>query len=115
MLPRNLILFLIICPVFFPVLSNAQGKIKGTIQSGNGVIASATVKLMPVKLTTVADSMGNFSFDSIPAGNYSLKVSMIGYEDYSERFILKAKEQLFKAIQLKGKEKNIEEVVVTGT
>jgi outer membrane receptor for ferrienterochelin and colicins len=115
MLPRNLILFLIVCPVFFPVLSTAQGKIKGTIQSGNGVIASATVRLMPVKLTTVADSMGNFSFDSIPAGNYSLKVSMIGYEDYSERFILKAKEQLFKAIQLKGKEKNIEEVVVTGT
>lgn len=67
-----------------PALGTAQAKTNGALygtvlDSNNGVIPGATVKLSgPVNRTVTSDSGGNFSFTGLPAGTFNLQVSGTG-------------------------------------
>jgi iron complex outermembrane recepter protein len=78
----------IITTLFFLIFfffSNAQTAVKGSVQEeNNGLLESASVSLikeadtLPYK-SKVSDKDGKFSFSSIPAGNYHVRVSAVGH------------------------------------
>jgi iron complex outermembrane receptor protein len=64
----------------------AQHRISGTIRDArtNQTLPGATIRLPERNAGTVADAFGKFSFDKIPAGNYQIKVSFVGYAEATQ-------------------------------
>ncbi|NME67953.1 TonB-dependent receptor [Flammeovirga aprica] len=67
--------------ISFTSLSLAQSTLSGKlIDENNEGVAFATVHLKEVKKTTLTDVDGNFEFQNVKNGNYTLQVSFIGFE-----------------------------------
>ena len=67
--------------------TNAQFKsIEGQVKDGsNGdFLPGAAIFLDGTNYATISDLEGNYAIYGVPAGSYTLKVSYIGYEEYSE-------------------------------
>jgi hypothetical protein len=107
--------------VFFFVLGIFQtnfaqtGKIKGRVidaNSGEGLIG-ANVMIVGTSIGTAADINGNFVLANLSPGNYTLKITYVGYKDKTEKVsVVKNRASMVTAkmdwIAVKGKE-----VVVT--
>jgi TonB-dependent receptor len=61
---------------------------KGTVSGratdpGHDALQGARLELQPKGLTAVSDSQGQFTISDVPAGNYTLTVSYIGFSQFS--------------------------------
>jgi outer membrane receptor protein involved in Fe transport len=76
---------LVVMIMFVSSIIAQNGNIQGKITDDLGlVMPGATVFLIYSETQgTIADNAGKFNFSSIPAGNYTLSVSYLGYEDKS--------------------------------
>ena len=59
----------------------AQYSISGTVrdQQQNETLGGATVELDNTGRTTITNENGLFSFDNVPAGNYTVVIRFVGY------------------------------------
>jgi len=96
--------------ILISIAGNAQSKIIGKIKPYTNQSASITLKELNKK--TIPDSLGVFVFDSIPNGKYTIEVQMESF--YQRKNILVNNETKEVIFEIKS-EKEIEEVVVTGT
>nr|AWJ66114.1 predicted sucrose-specific TonB-dependent receptor [uncultured bacterium] len=93
----------------------SQGKISGEVRNGQGVLLSgAHVKLHPAFKFTITDEKGIFKLLDVAPGNYTLSISYMGVETYSE-FLLVENEEISLAISLPNDPLHLQNVVVTGT
>ena len=68
-----------------PAEASTGGKIAGVVKdatTGDG-LPHANVVVVDTKLGTTADERGRFFILNVPAGTYALKVTYIGYADYT--------------------------------
>ncbi|PWJ44428.1 TonB-dependent receptor [Sediminitomix flava] len=74
-----------------PVCAFAQFSITGKVTSANDnqTLIAANVQLLGTKYRTITDADGNFAFDNIPAESYDLKVSILGYQTFTQKLTLK--------------------------
>lgn len=76
------------CIVFFiqPVWSQpTTGNISGTVRQADGeVIPGATVLLVDTNYGTATNQSGQFSFINLPADNFVLQVSFVGFEIFRQ-------------------------------
>jgi Carboxypeptidase regulatory-like domain len=88
---------LLLCLLFFPVLSlRAQtdtGRVTGIITDPSGaVVPGTTLKLINtdtgVTLTATAGNDGNFTFSAVPRGNYRVEASHSGFQSVNQTFAL---------------------------
>lgn len=77
-----------ILSVFFVVLSvflSAQEKkinLSGIITQSNGdALPEISVKIVELDKTTLTDTKGNYAFEEVPAGDYHLKIQVIGAKE----------------------------------
>ncbi|WP_243732524.1 TonB-dependent receptor [Pedobacter metabolipauper] len=100
-----------------PTRLNAQqirGNFKGTVQDEFGkTISGATLVLQPDGHTVQTDEKGVFSFKNIIAGNYQLRVSLIGKAGFNATVRIYPSETTEIEIKLTGKEHNLDEVKVS--
>lgn len=76
-------------------------------------VAGATVNIQGAEtFNAQTDSLGGFAF-SLPAGDYNLSVSSVGYVNYAEALVVNNQEPAFKEINLVKDNKTLQEVVVT--
>ena len=63
------------------LLANVQAQtITGKIKGANGdAIEAATISILNTYRTAIADKEGGFTFSNIPAGNYQLSISSVGF------------------------------------
>src|ERR1700688_3427703 len=66
-------------------LSGGSGRLSGAVtDAGGAILAGASVRLLdengPPLASTVSDSSGNYSFSSMPAGNYRLELEQRGFK-----------------------------------
>jgi iron complex outermembrane receptor protein len=73
-------------------------------------VIGATVLLLPQYLGQVVDVSGNFKFENVCPGTYTVRVQYLGYQD--EEFELQIVEKVNRVITLKEDVKELSEVVV---
>lgn len=113
---RQIILVVILVfSVLASVAQTGKSTLSGTITTtdnkpGEGV----TVVLQPVNRTVLADNRGNYSFTGLEAGEYTLQVSLVSYEDIIRTIQLGAGETKTEDVQLTLSNRELNEVVVIG-
>jgi hypothetical protein len=69
------------------------GNIAGIIKDNqNNVIPGANIILIPGSYVTTSDEEGRFRLNNIPAGEYTLQVSFIGYKSFTAQISIDANE-----------------------
>lgn len=87
----------------FSITAVAQtGKISGKVTYGSDdtVVHGATVQIVQLKKTVITDETGNYSFENIPAGRYTILVHQEGFADVTKPAVLTASETVALDFQL---------------
>ncbi|WP_281234642.1 TonB-dependent receptor [Flavobacterium gelatinilyticum] len=93
-----------------------SGKIKGTITTRDReAAAGVNVILKNSKYSTICNDDGTFEFIRVKPGTYILQISLTGYETLEEKVIVEANQTTSLNLQLKVSNKQLKEVVITGS
>jgi len=110
------LLFLLILNFLTLAIFAQSAAVTGTVTDDNGkVVAYATIGFKGTAVGTIAEEDGTFMLDDLPAGNYELLVSALGYAPRKTPVLLKTGEKTTLSIALEPDEAVLNEVVVTGT
>jgi len=113
---RKLLLMLFL--LFMPSAIFAQGKgsISGTVLDETGqALSGANVSLKGMNKNASADMNGEYRFSNLPAGNYTVQVSSIGYKKTERKIVLKDGESHREDFSVESESESLSEVVITGT
>lgn len=115
LLKALIILSIIIYPCYVYSQNSVQGRIKDNY---NNIITGAAVAMRSLNDTLfvrgcISDNNGRFQIDDVPAGDYRLSVSCLGYTSYTVNINLK-QTIILADIVLQEKAENLDEVVVKG-
>lgn len=91
----------------------AQTIISGMVKSGQEPLAGANVFIMGTIDGCLTDSLGRFSFSTSKTGEASIKITMIGFEEYMQTTDACKLHNL--SIQMKEKATAIQEVVISAS
>lgn len=76
-------------------LDSLNGAVSGQVVDNDGsAVAEATISLLGVGQSTVSDAQGQFQFDQVPVGQYTLQVSRSGYQSSSRTVAITADQSL---------------------
>src|SRR5215467_877856 len=93
-LSLSLSLFVLMCGLLQPAPTAAQerkGAISGHVtDASHAVLQGARVELRPAGASAVTDSGGEFTILGVPAGQYTLSVSYMGFETFSKEVTVAA-------------------------
>ncbi|MFT3703055.1 MAG: carboxypeptidase-like regulatory domain-containing protein [Agriterribacter sp.] len=91
-----------------------SGSLKGIIVTNdNKPAASVTIFILETRKSVVADDEGKFISRNILAGNYTIEVSLTGYETLRKTVTIQPGKITDINLQLKLSEKQLQEVIVT--
>ncbi|MGW8123156.1 TonB-dependent receptor [Roseivirga echinicomitans] len=91
------------------------GSISGVVRDQFDILPYATVFIVGTDIGTSTDARGKFKLEKIPFGKYSLAVTSIGFQHYSQPIeIIEGKDFELDVTLIESK-LNLNEVVVTGT
>src|SRR5699024_4761651 len=112
---RKLLTFVTFCFVMVPVALAQTGDISGTVtDSQTGEALPGTNVFIPdANRGASTDADGEFTISNVPAGTYTLRVTFIGYQTYTQEIEVGSGE-LQLDIQLQPGNVGLEELVVTG-
>ncbi len=105
---------------FCSYIASAQVQtIRGTVTDADSdlPLVGASLVLMDSKPLngTSTNAEGKFRFESLPLGYYTIKVSLIGYEDLIlSQLLLESGKELVLTIQLSEKQETLNEVILIG-
>ncbi|TNE59141.1 MAG: TonB-dependent receptor [Bacteroidetes bacterium] len=103
-----------------PVLLFAQrgggGTVRGNVYDKESAqpIAFATVMIEGASMGTSTDINGFFSISDIPVGQYQLKVTYLGYEDFTTLVMIKSAEIQYQTIYMEESGTSLDEVIISG-
>ncbi|MFT3705369.1 MAG: TonB-dependent receptor [Agriterribacter sp.] len=111
---KNILLFFVLAFLSIPVLAqNAKGNIEGKITTVDDKPASmVTVLIKGTKKTTLTEDDGSFIMRNVPAGNYELEISLVGYEVIREKVLVEANQTLNVSYKLKISDSQLQEVII---
>ncbi|MFS4492995.1 TonB-dependent receptor [Maribacter sp. 2308TA10-17] len=104
----------VFCFVSFSVQAQ-KSEVQGVILDNREPVPFANVYLEGTTLGTSSDEEGIYVLKNIPEGKYKLKVTVLGYNDFSKSISIGANEKLNIPIKLTATSEQLEEMVVTGT
>ncbi len=111
---KKFIVFFLLLLLVFPLFAQ-KATLKGVVldkKTGEKLIG-VNVFLAKTNIGTSTDTKGLFILPNIKTGRYLLKVSCIGYQEYSQQIIIKENEIKNLTISLKESSQSLNEVVVT--
>lgn len=105
--------FIILC--FAGLAVSAQtGRIRGRVTGENGPVEFASIRILGGEKGSASDSSGRYTISNLPYGNYTLRVSAVGYAPLTRKVQLRSATQQADFI-LKNSAGSLDEVVVSGT
>ncbi|MEI9807218.1 MAG: carboxypeptidase-like regulatory domain-containing protein [Bacteroidota bacterium] len=91
-----------------------DGVIRGTITDDKGdPVPNASIQLVGTDKGTAANSRGEFVITGVKAGTYRLQISAVGFDEDILEVVVRDNEDAQVNFQLKNKNNNLSEVVVT--
>lgn len=112
---KNACSFFLIIFILTAFFSSGQMSISGKVLSGGKAVEKATIDILGTRLKTLTDSGGYYTFRQLNAGTYTIKISSIGYTPVSKTITLDEGAAITADIELPPVQRNLDEVVVTGT
>ena len=106
---------LITISILSTFLLGQVGQMAGVVSSDNEGLAGANVILEGTPYGTAANVAGEYYIENIPAGNYTVTVTYVGYANESQEVTINAGEESQLNFSLRTSAINFEQVVVTGT
>ncbi|MFD0795522.1 TonB-dependent receptor [Mucilaginibacter litoreus] len=107
-------LFAAIIALLLPYMASAQFSISGKVTNQTGqALPGATVSITNPSISTQTDAQGAYQLINLPAGNYTLKASYVGYQLLTKTINLKGSTTA--DFVLEGSPIGAEEVTVTAT
>lgn len=110
---KKILLYLVGLVCFSGIAQNSE--IQGFVVDENAPVSFANVYLEGTTLGTSSDEAGRYTLKNIPEGKYKLKVTVLGYRDFSKTVMLGENEKLNIPIALTASSEQLEETVITGT
>lgn len=111
------LLFALLClPALLLAQKSDKGTVRGTVYDKGTAqpVAYATVMVEGSSMGAATDINGFFSIANIPAGNYTLKVTYLGYLDFAAAIAVKKGEILYQTIYLEESGTNLDEIIISG-
>lgn len=105
---KSIIAILISSLCFF---AQAQSEFRGIVTSKDEPVPFAKVHILDLGLKVLADENGEFVFQHLPDGKYTIQINSIGYQSHSFKIIQPSNKIKFEIDEIQ----NIDEMVVTGT
>ena len=105
---------LLFCIWVFPlqIFGQQTFQVYGQVKDNeNKPLPGASVIVLPVQKGTITDGAGFFNILALHSGNYTVEVSFLGYESFTDTVHLQ--KDVFMDIRLKPSLKTLQEVVVT--
>ena len=91
-----------------------SGSIRGRITDDAGdPLPNAAIEITGTGKGVLANDKGEFTINGIAAGNYTLRVSAVGYREQTMKIVIKDNEESVVNFQLLATDKSLSEVVVT--
>ncbi|MET3501028.1 iron complex outermembrane receptor protein [Mucilaginibacter rubeus] len=107
-------LFVAVMALLLPVMASAQLSISGKVTNQSGeALPGATITILNPQQSTITDAAGKYSFNDLKKGNYTVKVSYIGYQPLTKSVTLAANQSI--NFLLGGSTFTADEVTVTAT
>ncbi|WP_372633535.1 SusC/RagA family TonB-linked outer membrane protein [Fodinibius sp.] len=100
---------------FFAQMAFAQtGSITGQVIDNNGEsVPGANVLLVESGQGTATNAEGNYTISNVEAGTYTLRVTFVGFTEYTQQVAIESGETVEVDVTLEAGEIGLEEVVVT--
>ncbi|HEX6982918.1 MAG TPA: TonB-dependent receptor [Balneolaceae bacterium] len=114
---RKLLSTVLFMAFFVPAAALAQtGSIEGTVTDAETgeTVPGANVFLVENNRGAATDIDGNYSISNVEPGTYTLRVTFVGYQTYTDQVVIEANETLDYDVQLQIGAVGLDEVVVTG-
>lgn len=104
------------CLIYNSCLLAQTGTIQGKLEANGAPLELANVLLKGTSFGTYTDASGHFVLSDIPAGNYELIASMLGFQTLIKKLELSEKQTLdLGTLELEEDALGLKEIVVTGT
>lgn len=108
---------ILVVVVFVCNFLNAQTKIKGNISS-DGISFDNVEATLDKSIKTKTDIEGNYTFENVSVGSHEIVIILKGFQTQKKRITIKDTSEVilnFELIPEKSSQKDLDEVVVTGT
>lgn len=99
-----------------PLRAQETGSVSGTVRAASTQqpLVAAAVEVVGTSLVAVTDSDGRYTLDAVPAGEHTLRVSVIGYSRSETTVTVAAGEAATAEFELQTSAITLDELVVTG-
>lgn len=91
---------------------NIKASISGSVHDNNEALIGVTIRLQPLSKGVVSDINGRFAFNSLKPGEYTIKLSMVGYEELELTVRLNEGEQKELNLQMRPSQTALNELYV---
>lgn len=89
--------------------------VSGIISGDGHQLQLANVHLVGTKYRSVTDSLGYYNFENVPVGNYTLQVSLVGFQTSKKKIDVRKGTVQAYDFELDDTDNQLNEVVVSGT
>ena len=108
-------LFLSFAVIISAYLAVGQGfTVQGDVVSDESPVAYAKVQLSSSSLGAITDEQGNFKINDVPKGEYTIKVTSVGFKDFTQKVVVNDHVKDLN-IHIEDNQLDLNTVVVTGT
>ncbi|WP_234571566.1 TonB-dependent receptor [Rhodohalobacter sp. 614A] len=111
----SVLLSLILIIPYIGFAQNQVGEIEGIVKSKGEMVIGANVGIPDLQKGAATDANGFYHIKNIPAGTYTLEISSVGFQKYSETVEVQSGEILELNIELEESTLELDQIVVTGT
>lgn len=99
--------------LFFASVANAQN-LKGKVISNGESLSYATVTLVGTSHGVVTDDKGEFIFEQLKEGNYTVKAEFVGFKSMTKKVNIKNQQIVQMSFDLQ-EDATLDEIVISGT
>lgn len=100
------------------VTTAALSTVRGAVVDDKGLVMAADVRLLRDgtgrTLATISDDLGRFEFRDVAEGSWTLVVRRIGYSEYAEPLVVRARESRVVRVTLKSTPRTLDTIAVVG-
>ncbi len=109
----KLFILFLLTPFFCFSQTSVNCSVSGTVtNASSNALSNASIVLLNTNKSCTSAADGHFSLTGLSAGNYILKVSFVGYQNYEKKIELKNGQNLFLTILLEDTSFTSKEIII---